>query len=220
VELLGEVRLDGVKPKRRRCDSGEGEQVLGSDDLDLTEHRVAEGHVHAEGLAVDLAREPALRLVAVAVVSHGVPGDLRVVPIWPDLEDHEVAQRELGGGLQFVEEVTARSGQAEVDVLGGARPLQPELEHEATLQDGGVSEGGGDPGQEPVEDEQLPPPGEVHAACRCALEAVLQRPLERGRGIVALRLHRALPAVARPGRARRASSALGRSPRSADCRMA
>jgi hypothetical protein len=77
VELLGEVGLDRVEPRRRRRGTGEHQQVLGGDDLDLAEHRVAEGHVHAKGLAVDLALEPTLGLMAMAVVRHAAPAMIR-----------------------------------------------------------------------------------------------------------------------------------------------
>lgn len=60
MELLREVRLDRVEQERRRRDADEAEHVLRHDQLRLAEHRLTEGDVDAEGLAVALAGQLAL----------------------------------------------------------------------------------------------------------------------------------------------------------------
>src|SRR5690606_34439213 len=46
-----------------------------------------------------------------------------------------------------------RAHEPQVDVFRGACPRQPQLEHEAALEHGGVAERVNDPGQESLEDE-------------------------------------------------------------------
>jgi hypothetical protein len=64
VELLGDVRLDRVEAQRGRRDAREGEDVFRHHDLRLTEDRIAEGDVDAEGLSVELTGELAFRTKA------------------------------------------------------------------------------------------------------------------------------------------------------------
>jgi hypothetical protein len=42
VKLLRDVRLDGVEPKRWRFDARKSEQVVGDQDIGLSEDRVRE----------------------------------------------------------------------------------------------------------------------------------------------------------------------------------
>jgi len=79
-----------------------------------------------------------------------------VVLIAADFERHEVAQVPACGFLQLGEDSLRWAGNAQVDVLGRSRPLDPELEHEAAFEDCGVSEDGNDAREETSEDEELP----------------------------------------------------------------
>jgi hypothetical protein len=62
------MRFDRVDPQLRWLDAGECQDVFSDDDVRLTQDWIRKGHVDAEALAVDLAREPALSAVAEAVV--------------------------------------------------------------------------------------------------------------------------------------------------------
>ena len=124
MQLLRDVRLDRVEPQRRRGDAGEREHVLRDHDLGLSEDRVTERDVDAEGLPVELARELALRSEPKPVVLHPVVLDLRVVVVRPDLERHEVAEVLATGLLQLREHVVRRTHHAEVDVLRSARSFE------------------------------------------------------------------------------------------------
>jgi hypothetical protein len=92
VELFRDVRLDWVEPESRRCDAGEGEDILGQDDLGFAEDWIAEGDIDAKALPVELPRELALGAESEPDVLHAVGLNLGVVLVGADLEGHEVAE--------------------------------------------------------------------------------------------------------------------------------
>jgi hypothetical protein len=52
---------------------------------------------------------------------------------------------------------------AQVDIAGGARAVEAELEHDTALEERSVAEGLPNASEESIEDEQLPKPIHVHA---------------------------------------------------------
>lgn len=140
VELLGDVGLDGVHAHRGRCDAREAERIASRKVLGLAKHGVAEGHVHAEGATVLLARQPTLRAEALAVVPHAVVLDVRVSVVGANGKDHEVRHVAQGGGSQPVEDAVGWAHHAQVDIFGGARPLDAQLHREAALERDGFAE--------------------------------------------------------------------------------
>ena len=104
-----------------------------------------------------------------------------MVVVGPNLEREEVAEVEACGLLQPLEHALGRAHEAKVDVLRRAGPRQPQLEHEAAFEHGGVTERVNDAGQETIEDEKLPPSSQVGPRPRRRPQTLLDGLLERGR---------------------------------------
>ena len=102
VEFLGDVGFYRVHAHRWWRDTSKAQRVVGDDDLGLTEDRIAERDVDAEGTAVDLACEAALGTESPALVLHALVLDVGVAIVWTDGEDHEVAQAVPGSGSESV----------------------------------------------------------------------------------------------------------------------
>jgi hypothetical protein len=80
---------------------------------------------------------------------------------------------------QLCEDSVWRVHHAEVDVLGGACPLEAKLEDETALEGRCVAEHGGDTREEALEHEELPLARELGAGLRGRSEALLESLLER-----------------------------------------
>ena len=215
MKLLRDVRDDGIEPERRRGDARESEDVVGHDDVRLAHERVAEGDVDAERPAVDHAREAALRSKAEAVVAHPLVLDLGVIGVRLNFEQHAVTEVEATCLLEQLQHVAGRAHHAEVDVLGGSRPRETQLEDEPSLEHHGLAGDLSQPGEEAIEDEQLPATSEGDACGRRGPEPLLEGLLEgQGRRVLASS-HRAAAVRPRlPSSARsRASSFAETSPR-------
>jgi hypothetical protein len=87
--------------ERRRCDPRKRQHILRDNNLRLAQDRITERDVHAERLAVELARELALRTETKPVVVHAVVLNVWMVLIGAHFERHEVAEVAASRLLQF-----------------------------------------------------------------------------------------------------------------------
>src|SRR6185295_1727839 len=215
VQLLSDVRLDGVEPQPGWRDAGKGEHVLGHHTLGLTEHWIAERHIDPEGLTVEPAGQLALGAEAEPVVL-----ELGVVVVGPDLERHEVGEVAAPRLLQLRKHLTRRTHQPEVDVPGGAGPFEAQLEDEPTLEGCRIPEHRDDASEEALEDEELPLAREAGAAPGRSPKALLQRLLEGGGRSVGPPRHATRPPKGSSAVSTSPSSCLVTSPRRRACRAA
>jgi hypothetical protein len=74
----------------------------------------------------------------------------------------------------LIEHPIRRAHEAEIDVLRGARSLEPKLDDEPTLQDHAVAEDGHHAREEAIEDEKLAATREVEAALRRGPKPLLE----------------------------------------------
>src|SRR5207253_3196072 len=122
----------------------------------LTQDRIGEGHVDAEALTVDLAREPALSAIAEAVVPPALEVHLGLLRVGLNLEGHEIAEVCSSGFLKTRESVLRRSLEPPVHVLRCPGSFEAELEHQASLEHRRFAEHARDARKEAIEHEQLP----------------------------------------------------------------
>jgi hypothetical protein len=92
-----------------------------------------------------------------------------------------IPARTSGGRRGVDGQVGGRASEPQVDVLRRAGALQPELDDQSALQQDGIAHHLSDPCEESIEDEQLPPPGEVDARARRGPKALFERLLEGSR---------------------------------------
>src|SRR5262249_35070032 len=104
--------------------------------------------------------------------------NLGMLVVEPDLEGHEVAEIAPSCLLQLGEDAFRRAHQPEVDVLGGPRSLEPDLENEAALEHGRIADDSDDPSQEPIEDEKLTPARELDSGLGRRAQSLLECLLE------------------------------------------
>ncbi len=99
MQLLGDVCLERVHTKRRRCNSCESKNVVSHERLRLAKDRIAERHVDAEPLTLDLAGKTAFGAEPKSVILHPFCLDLGMLGVGHDLERQEVVQIEASGLL-------------------------------------------------------------------------------------------------------------------------
>src|SRR6266446_997617 len=154
--LLSMLLFNRVEPQFRWLDAGECENVFSDDDVRLAQERIREGHVDAEALAVDLARQPALSAIAEAVVPPALEVHIGLLRVCLNLEDHEVAEVYSSGLLKAGQRILRRADDAQVHVPCGPGSFEAELEHQASLEHCRLAENPRDARKEPIEHEQLP----------------------------------------------------------------
>src|SRR4051812_32894411 len=128
------MRFDRVEPQLRWFDAGECQDVFSDDDVRLAQDRIREGHVDAEALPIELAREPALSAIAEAVLPRALEVHLGLLSVRLNFEGHEIAEVGSSGILKAREALLRRSVQAQIHVPRGPGPFEAELEDEASLE--------------------------------------------------------------------------------------
>jgi hypothetical protein len=149
-----------------------------------------------------------LRAKAHAAVDDPVAVDLRMIRVLAERVRQRVDPRLLGGDPQAFDASVSMSVDAQVDVLGAARPLQPELEGHAALEGHLVAERLDGAGEEALHDVDVQDPLERAAGAGGLLACPrLQRRPERLRRPISA-VHRVtdpaggVVAVVRPGEGR------------------
>jgi hypothetical protein len=95
-----------------------------------------------------------------------------------DLEREEVAEIQSTRFLKAPKHIFGRSGEPEVDVLGGSGALDTQLDDEPALERYGLAEYGDDPREEAIEHEELTPASEIRPRARRRPKAQLESLLE------------------------------------------
>ena len=150
------MRLDRVEPHLRWFDAGECQEVFSDNDVRLTQHRIREGDVNAEALAVDLARQLAFSSIAEAVVPPALKVHLGLLRVCLNLKVHEVAEVYSSGFLQPRQRVFRRADEAQVHVPRGPGSFEAKLEHQASLEHRRFAKDARHARKEAIEHEQLP----------------------------------------------------------------
>lgn len=95
-------------------------------------------------------------------------------------EGHEVTEIESSGVFEAFQNVVRRADEPQVYILGGSCALEAKLEDEAAFQDHRVCEDGRDPGEEPIEDEELAATSQMDSGGGAGAQSLLERRLEGG----------------------------------------
>jgi hypothetical protein len=168
VQLLGEVLLDGERGHCHRGDPGELKQVRGHDRVGRDDWWLAEADVDRDAFELAScklsANSPALAAAGQIVIGGGTLHG----------EREEIVHLVGRGVQQQLDRFLLPQRPVDVDVLGrSCLPAEPQLEREPTFEKPAVGRHHLQAGEEPLEDDALPQPGDADALGLLVVQARL-----------------------------------------------
>ena len=178
MQFLGDVGNHRVQAERRRSDTGKAEEVVGHRQIRFADERIPESYIYPERSAITGSRQSAFGAIAEAVVLQPIVSDVGMLRIRVYLEEHGIAQVEATGSLKSIEDLVGGAHHAQIYVLRGSSTIEPHFEHESALERHRIANHQGNPGEKPIEDEQLAAAREINAMYRGGSEPLFECLLE------------------------------------------
>src|SRR5689334_4974788 len=122
------MRFAWIEPVARSLDASESKQITALPDLRFGGQYIREAHVETKAVSINLAREPTFHAVAPPLVDGLHTLDDRLLTVGLDREREEVVRRESARIPQGFGKRFGAADHTYVDVAGGSRTLETQLE--------------------------------------------------------------------------------------------